>query len=72
MVGWTAGLLGLSALDALQVVSQAGFAPCGNVVDTVYTMVAKLPKAIFGAELAAYGGAHARLRAAAQKHRSAQ
>ena len=62
MVGWTAGLLGLDDLDALQLVSQAGLAPVGNVVDTNYTMVAKLPKSVLGGARA-YDGLHDRLRA---------
>ncbi|MEO7844355.1 MAG: hypothetical protein ABIR82_03375 [Nocardioides sp.] len=61
LVGWTASLLGLDALDALQLVSPAGLAPAGNVVDTNYTMVGKLPKALLGSA-AAYDGLHDRLR----------
>ncbi|MBN9610083.1 MAG: acetamidase [Actinobacteria bacterium 69-20] len=68
LVGWTGGLTGLSQLDALQVVSQAGLAPVGNVVDTNYTMVAKLPKAVLGSGVSAYGGMHARMRAAAAEY----
>ncbi|MGW5052646.1 acetamidase/formamidase family protein [Actinokineospora sp. NPDC004072] len=61
MVGWTAALLGLDALDAYQLVSQAGLAPAGNVVDTTYTMLAKFPKSILG-KVTAYDGIHSRLR----------
>ena len=61
LVGWTGGLLGLDDLDALQLVSQAGLAPAGNVVDTNYTMVAKLPKSVLGS-VRAYDGVHERLR----------
>ncbi|HET7328882.1 MAG TPA: acetamidase/formamidase family protein [Nocardioidaceae bacterium] len=68
MVGWTAGLLGLEELDAYQLLSQTGLAPAGNVVDTNYTMVAKLPKSLVGGP-AAYGGAHDRLRATAAAYR---
>ncbi|GAA0248626.1 acetamidase/formamidase family protein [Saccharothrix mutabilis subsp. mutabilis] len=67
LVGWTAGLLGLDALDAYQLVSQAGLAPAGNVVDTNYTMVAKLPKTVLG-RATAYDGIHARLRATAARY----
>ncbi|CAL9432799.1 hypothetical protein SUDANB95_02070 [Actinosynnema sp. ALI-1.44] len=67
LVGWTAGLLGLDALDAYQLVSQAGLAPAGNVVDTNYTMVAKLPKTVLG-RATAYDGVHARLRATAARY----
>ena len=61
LVGWTGSLLGLDPLDAYQLVSQAGLAPAGNVVDTNYTMLAKLPKSVLGAA-SAYDGMHARLR----------
>ena len=62
LVGWTGSLLGLDDLDALQLVSQACLAPVANVVDTNYTMLAKLPKAVLGG-VAAYDGLHSRLRA---------
>jgi len=61
LVGWTGELLGLEELDAYQLVSQAGLAPAGNVVDTNYTMVAKLPTSLLGGATA-YDGLHARLR----------
>jgi acetamidase/formamidase len=61
LVGWTAALLGLEELDAYQLVSQAGLAPAGNVVDTNYTMLAKLPKPLLGSA-AAYDGLHDRMR----------
>ncbi len=64
LVGWTGSLLGLEELDAYQLVSQAGLAPAGNVVDTNYTMVGKLPKTLLGA-VRAYDGLHDRLRAVA-------
>ena len=61
LVGWTAPLLRLDELDVLQLVSQAGLAPVGNVVDTNYAMVGKLPKAPLGSAVA-YDGLHDRLR----------
>ncbi len=61
LVGWTGSLLGLEELDAYQLVSQTGLAPAGNVVDTNYTMLAKLPKTLLGATKA-YDGLHDRLR----------
>ena len=61
LVGWAAELTGLDTLDAYQLVSQAGLAPAGNVVDTNYTMVAKLAKSAPGAA-EAFDGVHARLR----------
>jgi acetamidase/formamidase len=62
LVTWTGSLLGLDDLDALQLVSQVGLAPVGNVVDTTYTMVAKLPKTVLGGAVA-FDGVHERLRA---------
>lgn len=64
LVGWTGALLGLEQLDAYQLVSQVGLAPAGNVVDTNYTMVAKLPKTLLG-QVTAYDGLHDRLRGTA-------
>ena len=61
LVGWTGELLGLDQLDALQLVSQVGRAPAGNVVDTNYTMLAKLPTWVLG-DTRPYDGLHARLR----------
>jgi hypothetical protein len=62
LVGWTGSLLGLEELDAYQLVSQVGLAPTGNVVDTNYTMVGKVPKRLLG-PVTAYDGLHDRLRA---------
>lgn len=62
LVRWVAELTGLSALDAYQLVSQAGTAPVGNVCDPNYTMLAHIPKALLGGTVA-YGGVHERLRA---------
>jgi len=64
LVAWTGGLLGLEELDAYQLVSQAGLAPAGNVVDTNYTMIGKLPKSLLGDQVA-YDGLHDRLRGVA-------
>jgi amidase len=63
-VAWAGHLLSVDELDAYQLVSQTGLAPAGNVVDTNYTMVAKLPKSLLGRR-AAYDGVHARLRSTA-------
>ncbi|WP_344656697.1 acetamidase/formamidase family protein [Catenulispora subtropica] len=67
LVVWTAELLGLDPLDALQLVSQTGLAPAANVVDTNYTMVAKLPVTMLGAAQP-YDGVHARLRATGRRY----
>lgn len=64
LVMWAAALLDLDDLDAYQLVSQVGRAVAGNVVDTNYTMVAKLAKDGLP-NVSAYDGMHSRLRAAA-------
>jgi acetamidase/formamidase len=64
MVRWVAELTGLSEMDAYQLVSQAVLTPIANVVDTVYTVVAKMPKALLPG-VAAMRDMHARLRARA-------
>jgi acetamidase/formamidase len=61
LVTWAAELTGWDTLDALQLVSQAGLAPAGNVVDTNYTMVAKLAKRFLPGAVAV-DGVHQRLR----------
>lgn len=47
--------------------SQAGLAPVANMVDTNYTMVAKLPKLVLGGAVA-YDGLHERLRDAGRAY----
>jgi acetamidase/formamidase len=64
MVRWVAGLTGMSTIDAYQFVSQVALTPIANVVDTNYTVVCKVPKALLPSAVA-MGGAHARLRARA-------
>jgi acetamidase/formamidase len=44
MVRWVAELTGLSEMDSYQFVSQTSLAPIANVVDTNYTVVAKIRK----------------------------
>jgi acetamidase/formamidase len=67
LIGWTRELTGLDDLDALQLVSQAGLAPVGNVVDTNYTMVAKLPVSVLnGASV--YDGIHEHLAGIGREH----
>jgi acetamidase/formamidase len=61
LVHWTADLTGLSTLDAYQLVSQTARTPIANVVDTNYTVVAKLPKSVLRGAVA-YQGLHNRLR----------
>jgi amidase len=67
LVAWTGQLLGLEELDAYQLVSQVGLAPAGNVVDTNYTMVGKLPKSLLGGTVA-FEGMHSRLREVAEDY----
>jgi acetamidase/formamidase len=71
LVGWVGLLLDLDRLDAYQLVSQAGLAPAGNVCDTNYTMVGKVPKAVLGGATA-YDGVHDRLRAIGSQHLNAR
>lgn len=67
MVRWVAELTGLEVLDALQLVSQAGLAPTGNVVDPNYTMVAKMPTALLGST-SVFDGMHGRLASIGRSH----
>ncbi len=57
--------------DAYHLVSQVGLAPAGNVVDTSYTVLAKLPKWVLE-ERIAYGGLHDRLRAVGDEYLEAR
>ena len=62
MVRWVSELTGLSAMDAYQLVSQTALTPIANVVDTNYTVVAKVAKSFLnGARV--MDGMHERLRA---------
>jgi acetamidase/formamidase len=61
MVRWVQELTGLSAMDAYQLVSQTALTPIANVVDTSYTVVAKIAKAYLPG-VVAMGGTHDRLR----------
>ena len=61
LVGWVRELTGLSAMDAYQLVSQTALTPVANVVDTAYTVVAKIAKAYLHGAVAMHG-AHRRLR----------
>jgi amidase len=64
LVRWVAELTGQSELDSYQLVSQTALSPVANVVDTNYTMVAKIPKSVLG-QVSAMRGMHASLRAVA-------
>ena len=64
LVVWVSELTGMSELDSYQLVSQTALSPIANVVDTNYTVVAKIPKSILGLSAAperVMGGLHGRL-----------
>ena len=61
LVRWVCELTGLSSMDAYQLVSQTALTPVANVVDTNYTVVAKMAKRFLkGATVMT--GMHGRLR----------
>ncbi|MCY7372141.1 MAG: acetamidase/formamidase family protein [Spirochaetaceae bacterium] len=61
LVRWVCELTGLSSMDAYQLVSQTALTPVANVVDTSYTVVAKMAKTYLkGATV--MSGMHGRLR----------
>jgi acetamidase/formamidase len=61
LVRWVSELTGLSPMDAYQLVSQTALTPVANVVDTAYTVVAKMAKSYLRGAVA-MDGAHQRLR----------
>lgn len=61
LVHWVSDLTGLSPMDAYQFVSQTARTPIANVVDTNYTVVAKLKKE-FLPGVDPMGGIHRRLK----------
>ncbi len=61
MVRWVQELAGLSDMDAYQLVSQTALTPVANVVDTNYTVVAKVAKR-FLPDAPVMQGMHARWR----------
>ena len=68
MVHWVSDLTGQSTLDSYQFVSQTALTPVANVVDTNYTMVAKIAKEYLG-NVNVMQGMHQKMRArAAQWH----
>ena len=62
LVHWVSELTGLSAMDAYQFVSQTARTPIANVVDTNYSVVAKLKKEYLPT-VTPMGGVHQRLKA---------
>lgn len=61
MIAWLGELYGLDRLDAYQLLTQAAESPLANVVDTNYSAVTKITKALLPTA-AAYGGVHRHLR----------
>ncbi|MGO1592543.1 acetamidase/formamidase family protein [Ancrocorticia sp.] len=62
MVYWISEITGMSTMDSYQFASQTSLTPIANAVDTVYTVVCKIPKAMLpGVQV--YGGVHERLKA---------
>ncbi len=61
MVSWIAELCGLHRMDAYQLLSQLSLAPIANVVDSNYSSVIKVPKALLPPG-PAYDGIHRHLR----------
>jgi acetamidase/formamidase len=61
VVRWVAGDLGLSLMDAYQLVSQAARSRIANVVDPNYTIVAKMPKRFLPKDISWMSGTHGRL-----------
>jgi acetamidase/formamidase len=69
MVHWVSDLTGQSLLDAYQFVSQTALTPVANVVDTNYTMVAKVAKQHLAGAIA-MAGMHDRMRQRAAQWRA--
>lgn len=61
MIAWLGELYGLDRLDAYQLLTQVSESPLANVVDTNYSAVTKVSKALLPAGRA-YNGMHAHLR----------
>jgi len=69
MVHWVAELTGLSVMDAYQLVTQVAQSPVANVVDTNYTMVAKVKKSYLPG-ITPMNGVHQRLKAIGEAYLS--
>ena len=68
LVNWIAADSKLDTLDSLQLVSQAGTAPVGNVVDPNYTFVSMIEKKYLPVK-SVMAGSHEKLRLLAQEYR---
>jgi acetamidase/formamidase len=67
MVNWVSELTGQSTIDSYQFVSQTALTPVANVVDTNYTMTAKVAKQHLG-KVDAMQGMHKRMKAKAANY----
>lgn len=65
MIAWLGTLHGLDPIDAYQLIAQIGQVPIANVVDTNFSVVTKLDKALLP-QATAYDGIHQRLRDSAK------
>lgn len=65
MVDWIRELLDVDTLDAYQLLAQVGQVPIANVVDTNFSALTRIPRALLPA-VDPYDGTHRRLRAAAR------
>ena len=61
MIGWLGGLLGMSKMDAYQLLTQISESPIANMVDPNFSAVVKVAKDLLP-PMRAYGGMHQRLR----------
>jgi acetamidase/formamidase len=71
LVNWVAAESKIDVLDALQLISQIGRAPVGNVVDPNYTFVSMVEKRYLPTQ-SIYGGVHKKLVETAKKYRSSK
>jgi len=61
MVHWISELLGISIMDAYQLVTQTALTPVAQACDKAYTVVCKMPK-VFLNNVDAMGGMHERMK----------
>jgi acetamidase/formamidase len=71
LINWVAAESKLETLDALQLISQIGKAPVGNVVDPNYTFVSMVEKRYLPNQIV-YGGIHKKLAEVAKQYKSAK
>ncbi len=61
MIHWLSEILGIHYMDAYQLLTQTSLSPIANCVDTNYSVVVKIPKAVVG-KATAFDGMHQQLR----------